>query len=111
MVGSGPREMIGKKLDGNGSIELGIDRPIDDAHSPGAERRLYDVHAEPKASQHRQCWIAQDPRGGVEGGPVQKVPGAIGPIEECLDLRSESIITVAFPLEERLTRACRAFQC
>jgi hypothetical protein len=46
-------ERIGKKLDRDRSIEIGVERPVHDTHSAGAERRLHDVHAEPKIGEDR----------------------------------------------------------
>ena len=55
------RERIGKNLDRDRSIQMGIERPIDDAHATGADRCLHLVYAEPSAAQHRICWLAHRP--------------------------------------------------
>jgi hypothetical protein len=43
---SGVRELVRKKFDRNGTIEIGIERPINHAHAAGAEPRLQLVHAD-----------------------------------------------------------------
>jgi hypothetical protein len=36
-------DVAGEELDRNGPLELGVQRPIHDAHAAGAEARLHDV--------------------------------------------------------------------
>jgi hypothetical protein len=103
-------EVVGKKLDRNGSIEFGIERAIDHTHAAGAEWRLHHVHAEPKACQDRGPGLAHNLRCDRSGGPVQKILRARRATQKRLHFESETIIATAFAIEESLTLARWSFQ-
>jgi hypothetical protein len=44
-------KFVGENLDGDRTIEMGIDRPIHDAHAAGADRGLQLVRPDPRACQ------------------------------------------------------------
>ena len=99
-VGSRAREMIGKKFDRDRSMELGVERPVHDAHAAGPKRPLNDVRADAKVAQHRGRGLAQHLSGSIQGGCIQQVVRTTRAIEQCLDFGSEIVIAAAFRLEE-----------
>ena len=65
-------ELIGKEFNGNGTIEIRIERPIDHAHAAGAYRRLQFVHTEPPAGQQGSRQLAHHLRRQCDGWAVKQ---------------------------------------
>ena len=72
-----------RNLIATGRLQLGIERPIDDAHSAGTERRLHFVDADHAAGQRRRAQLAYGVRRDGECRDFEEVepswdgPGAI----------------------------------